>query len=257
MPKTFVQYSKVYDILYKDKDYDSECAFLRRIFKKYSRRPVNDVLDVACGTGNHILPLAKCGFSISAQDISCYMLKIAKYKAGKAKLNIKFSSGSRPMQDFRHDKKFDAVIAMFASVGYVTNHQDLKRAFVNIRNCLREGGVFTFDFWNKDAVKKYFLPHKEKVFIDGDSKVCRVSDTVLDNRNSLAKIKYLCTYFEGGKKKKAINELHRMKYYTQGELSQILEDSGFKVLDSFPFMRIGKIITGKDWNISIVATPKN
>lgn len=255
MLKAFAEYAQIYDILYKEKDYDGECAFLKDIFKRYCRRQVKDILDVACGTGNHILPLASCGFSVAAQDISACMLKIARDKAKSSKLKIKFI-GNRAMQDFKHDKEFDAVIAMFASIGYLTSFRDLRRALKNIRGCLRDGGIFIFDFWNKIAVRKYYMPHKENVYVDGNKKVIRVSDTILDNKNSVAKIRYKCTYFIKDKKKKAIDELHLMRYYTAKEVSDLLESCGFLVLDYFPFMHIGKRITEKTWNISMVATLK-
>ena len=255
MAKTFKNYAKAFDIIYKEKNYQAECEFLTKIFDKYSSKPVRTVLDVACGTGNHIIPLAKMGFQVSAQDISAEMIKIARNKSAKNKLKIKFM-GCYPMQEFCHRERFDTIIAMFSSIDYVIKSSELKNTLNNIRKCLKKGGLFVFDFWNKPCVLKSFSPFKRKEFISGKQRVVRVSETSLDKNRSIADVKFTCQYFSVGKLVEEMKELHRMKYYSASEMKKILDSCGYKVIGAFPFMHMNKRITGNDWNISIVASPK-
>jgi 2-polyprenyl-3-methyl-5-hydroxy-6-metoxy-1,4-benzoquinol methylase len=254
MAKSFKDYARIFDVIYKDKNYTAECAFLNEIFRSYSKKPVQKVLDIACGTGNHIIPLAKMGFKVAAQDLSSDMLAVAKSKCSAKNLKVDFL-GCFPMQSFKHAKKFDAIIAMFSSIDYVLKPKELKRTLGNIRNCLKKDGLLVFDFWNKPCVDKYFTPYKRKVFLKGNEKVVRVSKTTLDKRGSIAKVNFSCDYYVRGKRVARIIELHRMKYYKISQMRKIVESSGYKVLGVFPFMHKDKKVTDKDWNISLVATP--
>jgi len=251
MAKSFKEYARVYDIIYKNKDYAGECCFLRKVFKTFSEMPVHDVLDVACGTGNHVIRLAKMGFNLSGQDISKDMLRIAKCKSREAGLKIRFP-GCFPMQKFKAKNKFDAIIAMFASIGYLTDPKDFKMALRNIRDSLKLGGLFVFDCWNKDAVTKDFLPYKKKVFTDGKKRVMRVSEVSLDKISSVANINYECIYSDGGPDLRVIRELHKMRYFDIGKLKKTLRECGFNVLCASGFMRLDGKITDKDWVVSMV-----
>ena len=48
--------TEIYDLIYKDKDYEGECDFVEEIFEKYSSTAVRTVLDGGCGTGGRHSP---------------------------------------------------------------------------------------------------------------------------------------------------------------------------------------------------------
>lgn len=251
MPKIFGDYAKIYDIIYSKKNYRKECLYLDRIFRKYSRIPVRDVLDVACGTGNHAINLAGIGYRVFCQDISSEMLKEAICKcSGFKKVKI---IGCFAMQKFCHNQEFDACVAMFSSVDYLLKISQLKKAFENIFSCLKAEGVFTFDFWNADCVVKTFSPYKRRVFTFGKRKVIRISQTKLNRASKIANIDYTCYYFDKGQIKTIIKEKHRMKYHRISSMLRLVESCGFEVAGVFPFMKMGHKVKSLDWNISVVA----
>ncbi|MFA5357168.1 MAG: class I SAM-dependent methyltransferase [Candidatus Omnitrophota bacterium] len=251
MPEVFRDYSRIYDIIYRKKDYCKECRYLDRIFRRYTRIPVKDILDVACGTGNHAVSLSAMGYRVFGQDISKGMLKEARRKCAGDK-NIRII-GSFPMQKFCHSRKFDACVAMFSSVDYILKIGQLRRAFKNIFSCLKPGGIFTFDFWNADCVTRSFSPYKRGVFICGNKKVERVSRTGLDKAKMIANIGYTCRYYDNGDFKATITEKHLMKYHDIKSMLKLVESCGFRVAGVFPFMKIGYKVRHSDWNISVVA----
>ncbi len=251
IPEAFRDYAKIYDIIYSKKDYRKECLYLDRIFHRYAGILVKDILDVACGTGNHAINLAGIGYRIFCQDISRRMLKEANRKCSQLK-NVKML-GCFPMQKFSHPQKFDACVAMFSSVDYLLKISQLKKAFKNIFSCLKAGGVFIFDFWNADCVVKNLLPYKQGVFISGKKKVIRVSQAKLDKANKIANIDYACLYFDNGQIKAIIKEKHHMKYHNINSMLKLVESCGFKLAGVFPFMKIGHKVRPSDWNISVVA----
>ena len=73
-------YADQYDVLYQEKDYESECAMIEEAFRRYSRIPVKSILDLGCGTGNHAIPMACKGYQVTGVDRSQQMLDRARSK---------------------------------------------------------------------------------------------------------------------------------------------------------------------------------
>lgn len=80
---------------------------IEKILRKYK---VKTVLDLTCGTGSQVFWLAKCGYTIVGSDININMLKIAKAKSKKEKLQLKFIKS-----DMRTALlgQFDSIITIF------------------------------------------------------------------------------------------------------------------------------------------------
>ena len=76
----FGKYAHFYDTIYQDKNYKKECDFLEKLFKKFSRKKIQTILDLGCGTASHDILLAKRGYNVTGIDMSNEMLKIAKQK---------------------------------------------------------------------------------------------------------------------------------------------------------------------------------
>jgi len=51
--------AKYYDLIYGWKDYRKESEFIHKLIQKHKKNTGNELLDVACGTGNHIRYLKK------------------------------------------------------------------------------------------------------------------------------------------------------------------------------------------------------
>ena len=65
------QYSapRYYEIAF-DMNRRQEVNFLVHCFRRYARRKVRTVLDIACGTGPHLIRLAERGYAMSGLDLS-------------------------------------------------------------------------------------------------------------------------------------------------------------------------------------------
>ncbi len=82
---TFGDYSKYYNLLYKDKEYSKEVDYVSNLIKKYSPE-AKTILDLGCGTGRHDELFIKHGFSVWGVDISEKMLEEANKLAENDKL---------------------------------------------------------------------------------------------------------------------------------------------------------------------------
>jgi ubiquinone/menaquinone biosynthesis C-methylase UbiE len=95
-------------------------------------------LDVACGTGEHLKYL-RGHYDVTGIDLSPVMLKIARKKLP----GVTFIRGD--MSSFRLPHKFDLMLCLFSSIGYLHNYSNLQRALRNFSRHLVRGGVLLIE----------------------------------------------------------------------------------------------------------------
>ena len=134
----------VYDRLNETLDYRAWADFLEACFAKYMKEKPSSVLDLACGTGNMTLELARRGYDMTALDLSEEMLAEADRKARAEGLGgILFLSGD--MTSFELYGTVQAVVCCLDGINHLTVREALDACFALVKNYLEPGGVFCFD----------------------------------------------------------------------------------------------------------------
>lgn len=104
------------------------------------------ILDLACGTGEHIRHLGDAlpKASIEGVDINTGSVNLAR---DKFKKNNNISIAVDEMSNFLRstDKQYDLITCFFASLQYITNPSDLRSLIKNIYSHLLPGATFIFD----------------------------------------------------------------------------------------------------------------
>jgi SAM-dependent methyltransferase len=247
-------YAKFYDLLYSEKDYQSEAKFIHSLIERSSlkNRTGNKLLDLACGTGKHLFELYEYGYGLSGSDIASDMIAVAQSNAKEKNKNIKFYNYS--FQDsYQIIEKFNVVISMFSAVNYITSYQDQIKTFSNINSLLETNGLFIFDYWNGNAVVKEYSPLKVLRKKSGANEIMRISETTIDQITQEVMVKFTCLYFENNVKLTEFEETHKLHYYFFSEIKNLLLQTGFELIHLCPFMRIDESVEKFDWNISVVA----
>ena len=118
-------YSKFYDQIYSKKNYIEEVKFLHSIFLKYKKNNPW-IIDIGCGTGQHLIQLLKLGHNLTGVDKSGDMINLArqKLKENGFEKNKIFQMDAKDVHMI--SMKFDFAILMFNVVGYI---EDLKQFF--------------------------------------------------------------------------------------------------------------------------------
>lgn len=248
--EVFRGYAKFYDLFYADKDYEAECDFLRRIFAANGVPETGSVLDLGCGTGGHVIPLSRSGYDVTGIDRSPEMVSIAQSKSADAGVGPSLMVGD--VRTLELGRTFDAVISMFAVVGYQLSNDDLAAVFRVARTHLDPGGLFTFDAWFGPAVLSERPEVKRKtVVLDDGRSLDRVATPTLDVIAQTVRVEY--SFEESGEPIAEMAESHTMRFLFAQEIAYFLQDAGFEVVNLMPFMREGETPTEHDWNVTWVA----
>lgn len=256
MKKVFgSQYSSLYDSLYRDKNYSKEVNFIEKVFQKHFKKGnVSCVLDLGCGTGSHDLILSQRGYHVTGVDRSLEMISLAQKKTIGMKNSVRYIHSD--ITSLHLKKKYDAVISMFAVMGYQTDNESLKCACDTARRHLKPGGIFLFDCWNGVAVLQD-PPHEKmkEVNTSGQTgnRVIRYTRPVLHGFDHMVEINFQVFVIKEGRIIRETRESHFMRFFFPKEIRYYLESAGFSEVYIYPFLEMEKPLISSDWNMMVVA----
>lgn len=140
--QAFYNHPRYYEIAF-NVNRKAECDFLEGAFAEHSRRPVRRLLDIACGTGQHLIRMAERGYEVAGLDLSRENITYIRERAGAKGLTPELIAGN--MIDFRVSKPFDAAICMQDSQGHLLTNEEIVSHFRAVARALRPGGLYIFD----------------------------------------------------------------------------------------------------------------
>ena len=244
-------YSDSYDAFYADKDYVAECDLVERIFKR-TGRPVRSILDLGCGTGRHSVELARRGYEVTGVDLSEGMLERARRRAkAEGVSGTTFLLGD--VQNFQLNRRFDAVLSMFAVVGYQISDAAVRSTLANVRQHLEPEGVFIFDVWYGPAVEAVGPSARLKVVPVEGGEIERKAVGTLEPNSNVCSVKYELTRRQSGKPDAQSSETHRMRYFFEDGLDGFLNESGLKLKTIAAFPDVENPPSTESWNVLVVA----
>lgn len=247
MSETYYEkYSKYYDTIHIDKDYEIES----NLINKYSTNK-NSLLDVGCGTANHSIILSEYFKKIVGVDLSKSMLNEAKKKIDLLKIsNVELTNSEL----CSIDGTFDTIISMFNVVNHIQSLEELSMFFEDVKNKLNEDGIFIFDCWNGTACRMEMPTEYHKKFVNYDWYTLELETNTTSNLFdawSLVETK-VNVYSEGDK----VDEfkygiLHKL--WTPDILKSLIEISGMKVVNIVPSFNDEEIAKANDYRITFIS----
>ena len=247
-----VQYAQVYDTIYHDKDYAAECDLVERVCARHATSRVRRILDLGCGTGRHAELLADRGYEVVGVDRSPHMVEQARARSEK------WCSANSPeyhvadVRSFRLDRKFDAVLMMFAVMSYQLEDEDVLSALRTARVHLGDDGLLLFDCWYGPAVLHQRPTRRTKTAISGNGPLVRTSTSELDEgrRRIVVRFHVEASAPDGDHH---TDETHPMRYFFPSELEDFLQATGFSMVRLGGMPDFDQRADETTWNVLTVA----
>ena len=172
--KSAVYYDRIYAS--QGKDYQKETDYIVEVIRSNGVARKASLLDVACGTGNHLLHLRK-HFDVEGVDVSLDFIRIARSKLPKTRLSV------GDMRTFVTGREYDIVTCLFSSIGFMETQTKLQSAVRNMAKHLTAGGLLVVEPWF--SPDKMMSGKVSMAVVDEDTlKLARISTTKVDGNIS-------------------------------------------------------------------------
>lgn len=240
----FNAYSRYYDLLYQDKDYKRETAYIHSMLSRHGIDH-GELLEFGSGTGKHGRLLAQRGYTVHGIERSAEMVSQAEVTDG-----FTCQQGDIANTDMR--RKFDAVLSLFHVISYQTTNDQLRAVFTNAAAHLKAGGLFIFDFWYSPAVYAQHPEVRIKRMADDQVEITRISEPVIypnENRVDVEFTIFARNLMNG--EFQTLHETHSMRHFSLPELDLLAQMSGFKRILEEEFLS-GHRPSEKTWGVCVI-----
>lgn len=217
-----------YEIEKSGRNFREEVLLLDEIYKKYK---IQTVLDIGCGTGEHVVAMQELGYKITGADSSKEMIAHAQ----KRFPNCHFEIGD--LQTYKKEKSFDGIYSIFGTMNYLITKEDLDSSLSNIRKNLKPSGIVIMEIWN--AIPIQLIQRKPLTTVG----LAKIGNLVI-KRNRGFKVKraegaaqseetLVEVNFVYNLDKKEIKDKHIMRVFTLEEISAMLDHQKFEILQIY------------------------
>jgi SAM-dependent methyltransferase len=216
----FTKTARYYDAIYaaRGKDYESEADWIRAsVEAEFAARRVS-LLDVACGSAAHLERLAP-HFDVEGLDVDPAMIEVARERLPHVPFHV------ARMQDFSLERRFDVIICLFSSIGYVKDEAELRQTCANVYRHLNAGGIFMLEPWL--GPDQFAAGTITGVFVNrNELKIARFEITERYADTSVLRMHYMVAQPSGVDQ---FEETHAMSLFPDETYRNALESAGFEV----------------------------
>jgi SAM-dependent methyltransferase len=222
----YKEFATIYDeLIYEDINYDKIAEKVVNLCKENNVN-FDNYLDLACGTGNVAIKVAKYFNSVYAVDLSDEMLNMAFEKFKKNKIKAKVIC--QDMSELSLNKKFDLITSVLDSTNYITETEALENYFLKVNEHLSENGLFIFD------INSYY---KLSTVLGNNIYTYSSDDVFYTWENSFEDdiVNMFLTFFvkQENNLYEKFEEEHFERAYSEEYIEDILKKCQFKILNKF------------------------
>ena len=140
----FGSYARFYDLDYAGHDADLS------MYLQFAARCHSPILELGCGTGRLLVPLARKGYTITGVDVSPAMLERARRYVYAAGVDERVTLLEQDMRSLELEGGFGLAIAATNTFMHLLTTDDQLGALASIRRVLSPGALLILDVLNPD-----------------------------------------------------------------------------------------------------------
>jgi SAM-dependent methyltransferase len=226
-----------------------ELDFFEFAFHTHATHKVRDVLDVACGSGRHILGLAHRGYKCTGQDYTPEQVQIAKARAKHEGVPLKLLQGDATKMKYKSE--FDAVLAI-RILFLLPEDDSILSCLRQAHDALKSGGIIICNIANpfydgenwfslrsiqrRHYFRETVVPNMHYISIDRIEDFDSLHGLALWNETHIIETKDGVHIFK---------EHEHLRLLTYWDILHYLQTAGFKYIKCYP-----------DWKIKSTKKPK-
>ncbi|WP_344078179.1 class I SAM-dependent methyltransferase [Luedemannella helvata] len=226
MNDSFYSHARLYDLMFPGGGPAVD------FYRAEADRRGGRVLELGCGTGHKLVPIASDGHSCVGLDFSAQMLAEARRKADERGVAVEWVQGD--MRAFELGRTFDLVFITANSLLHLHESQDLLSCFRSVRSHLAPGARFIFDVFNPsvrllagaDGVRR-----TRESFVDPDRGT--VSVDVAETYDAPAQVTRGTWYFSTGSEPDFVVAPLDMRSIFPQELPLLVALGGLRLVERF------------------------
>lgn len=243
----YTDFAKFYDILMEDADYKGRSEYILSLFDKFGKIP-EELLDLACGTGEFSNEFARRGISVIGVDISEEMLCIAKEKSEEQGNDILYICQDAASLDLHG--KVGGAVCLLDSLNHIIDYTEFCKAIERVSLFLCDEGLFIFDV---NTIYKHRQVLGDNTFVLEEEGVYCVWQNFYNPEDNTVDI--ALDFFEGdGENYKRYSEDITERAYTEKEIESALKKAGLEILAVYDDMTYNSL--KKDSERAIYITRK-
>jgi SAM-dependent methyltransferase len=195
------------------------------------------VMELACGSGRVLVPLAQAGHEIVGLDASPHMLELAREKLTAAGPDVMARAElvQGDMREFACGTRFDLAVVAVKSFAYLVHRADQQRVLAAVAAHLRPGGVLAMDLMHPSPAWLLRPPgslHQDLVQHVPERGVTLARTETVVSTDLAAQVRVIRSAYEivaddGTITKRFVEWPYRFTYRFEVEL--LLEQAGFEV----------------------------
>lgn len=220
-------FASVYDLFMKQVEYDQWLNHIHAVWDKLGAKP-KTVIDLGCGTGSILLPLAKEGFEVIGVDLSPEMLAEADHKAMEEGLSVRLAC--QDMTELELGEKADCILSLCDCMNYLTEDGQLEDAFQSIAQHMKKGSLFLFDL---NTEYKFREVLGQNVFGSAEEGAAYIWENDYDEGEKINE--YYVSFFieqENGLYER-VEEYHYERAYSMEEIENGLQAAGMELVEVY------------------------
>jgi ubiquinone/menaquinone biosynthesis C-methylase UbiE len=225
----YAEIAPYYDLEFERLDADID------LYLGYANAVGGPILELGCGTGRVLIPLAKAGFSIHGIDNSPSMIELARERVQSAGMEGRVHLAVQDMGDIESygQDSFNLVFSTINSFLHLESRDDQIATLRAIRSVLDRNGLLVLDMFN--PTPETLIRMDDRYTFDASwetasgEKVERFSHRQVDAASQMihTTLFYDLTAIDGSMKRRTTSYLTR--YVHRFEMEGLLSETGFEI----------------------------
>lgn len=202
-------------------------------YRSLARKTGGPVLELGCGSGRVLLPIARAGIECAGLDPSRTML--ARLRKNDPPSNLRLVQAR--MQDFDlPGERFALVYSAFRAFQHLLTVEDQLSCLAAVRRRLAPGGTFALDVFapKLDRIAVIHEPEfLELEWKEGDTNVRRLTSVTRDPAAQVMEVTFRHEIRRPGRRPESRTVSTKMRYLFRYELEHLLARAGFSGIQVF------------------------